>query len=244
MLVEVGKVEAIFRYPVKSMAGEQLDTANLRWHGIEGDRRLAFRRVNDRSGMPWLTASQLPDLLRYTPHRDEANAGGDLPTHIRTLDGQLMSVFGETLANEIGKRHGAPVQVMHLRHGIFDETPISLITSATVCEIVERSLDARQFRPNIVVRLPQSGAFQEDAWLNGAISFGEGSDAPEIVITMRDERCSMVNLNPDSAIPTPEVMKAIVRMNQNTAGVYGAVTRPGRLTVGQTVVFREASEKR
>ena len=87
------------------------------------------------------------------------------------------------------------MQMIQLRHGIFDETPISLIASATACEIgrlVGRSLDVRQFRPNIVVRLPQAGAFQEDAGLNGVISFGEASDAPEIAFTMRDERCSMV----------------------------------------------------
>ena len=63
MPIEIGRVEAIFRYPVKSMAGERLEVANLGWHGLDGDRRLAFRRIDDRSGMPWLTASKLPDLL-------------------------------------------------------------------------------------------------------------------------------------------------------------------------------------
>jgi len=60
MLIEIGHVEAIFRYPVKSMGGERLEVANLGWHGIDGDRRLAFRRIDDRSGFPWLTASKLP----------------------------------------------------------------------------------------------------------------------------------------------------------------------------------------
>ena len=55
MLIEIGHVEAIFRYPVKSMAGERLEVANLGWHGLDGDRRLAFRRMDDRSGFPWLT---------------------------------------------------------------------------------------------------------------------------------------------------------------------------------------------
>jgi len=67
MFVEIGHVEAIFRYPVKSMAGERLEAANLGWHGLAGDRRLALRRVDDRGGMPWLTASKLPDLLLFTP---------------------------------------------------------------------------------------------------------------------------------------------------------------------------------
>jgi hypothetical protein len=48
----------------------------------------------------------------------------------------------------------------------------------------------------------------------------------------------MVNYDPDSANPAPEVLKAVVRVNQNTAGVYGTVTRIGRLEVGQPIFLR------
>src|SRR6266851_1720007 len=163
MLIEIGHVEALFRYPVKSMGGERLEVANLGWHGLDGDRRLAFRRINDndndkdRSGFPWLSASKLPDLLLFTPHRNEDadRAQGDphLPTHIRTPDGEAMPVFGDDLAKEVGCRYGAPVQMMQLKHGIFDEASISVIASDTVREIgrlVGRSLDVRRFRPNVV----------------------------------------------------------------------------------------------
>jgi uncharacterized protein YcbX len=247
MLIEMGHVEAIFRYPVKSMGGERLEEANLGWYGLDGDRRLAFRRVDDRSGMPWLTASKLPDLLLFAPHRREDGPQGDLPTHIRTPDGEQMPVFGEDLATEVERRYGAPVQMMQLRHGIFDEASISVIALDTVREIgrlAGRSLDVRRFRPNVVVRSLRSVPFQEDEWLGGVLSFGEGDDAPAITVTMRDGRCSMVNLDPDSAGPAPEVMKAVVRANQNNAGIYGAVTRIGRLTVGQTILLRPATEKR
>jgi uncharacterized protein YcbX len=72
MLMEIGHVEAIFRYPVKSMAGEPLEFANLGWHGLDGDRRLAFRRIDDRSGFPWLTAGKLPGLVLFAPQpRDD-----------------------------------------------------------------------------------------------------------------------------------------------------------------------------
>src|SRR6202047_2034569 len=248
MLIEIGHVEAIFRYPVKSMGGERLEVANLGWHGLDGDRRLAFRRMNDRSGFPWLTASKLPDLLRFAPLRRrgdarEDGAQGDLPTHIRTPDGKEMPVFGEDLAAEVGRRYGAPVQMMQLKHGIFDEASISIIASDTMCEIgrlAGRSLDIRRFRPNVVVRLLRSVPFQEDEWLGGVLSFGEGDDAPAIAVTMRDVRCSMVNLDPDSASPAPEVLKAGVRANQNNAGIYGAVTRIGRLEVGQTIILHPA----
>ncbi len=226
MPMEIGQVEAIFRYPVKSMRGEPLKVAELGWHGLDGDRRLAFRRLDDRSGMPWLTASKLPDLLLFAPHRREDGARGDLhlPTHIRTPDGEVMPVFGEDLATEVRRRYGAPVQMMQLRHGIFDEASISVIALDTMREIgrlAGRSLDVRRFRPNVVVRSLRS--------------------VPSaITATMRDVRCSMVNFDPDSAGPAPEVLKAVAREHQNTAGIYGAVTRTGRLAVGQRIFLRAA----
>jgi len=244
MPIEIGHVEAIFRYPVKSMCGERLEVAKLGWHGLDGDRRLAFRRIDDRSGFPWLAASKLPDLLLFAPYRREDGAQGDLPTHIRTPDGVAMPIFGEDLAAEVGRRYGAPVQMMHLNHGVFDEATISVIAFETVREIgrlAGLSPDVRRFRPNVVVRLLRSVPFQEDDWLGGALSFGEGDGAPAITVTMRDVRCSMVNLDPDSATSAPEVMKAVVRANQNNAGIYGAVTRIGRLAVGQTVIFHAVS---
>ena len=244
MLIEIGHVGAIFRYPVKSMAGERLEVANLGWYGLDGDRRLAFRRMDDHSGMPWLTASKLPDLLLFAPHGC-ADGAQDLPTHVRTPHGDDLPVFGEELAAEVAGRYRAPVQMMQLRHGIFDEACISVIALDTVREIgrlAGRSPDVRRFRPNIVVRSLRPVAFQEDEWLGGVLSFGEGDDAPAIAVTMRDERCSMVNLDPDSASPAPEVMKAVVRANQNHAGIYGAVTRVGRLAVGQTIFFHSAGQ--
>src|ERR1700757_3783278 len=87
MFIEIGQVEAIFRYPVKSMAGERLEAANLGWYGIDGDRRLALRRIDNRSGMPWLTAGKLPELVLFVPQCREGGAQGELPTHVRMPDG-------------------------------------------------------------------------------------------------------------------------------------------------------------
>lgn len=247
MPIKIGHVEAIFRYPVKSLRGEGLEVAQLGWHGLDGDRRLAFRRVDDRSGFPWLTAGKLPDLVRFAPLRREGGAAGELPTHVRTPEGEELPVFGEDLAKEIGRRHGAPVQMMQLNHGVFDEASVSVIASDTVREIgrlAGRSgADVRRFRPNIVVRLLRAVPFQEDEWVGGVLSFGEEDDAAAITATMRDARCSMVNLDPDSAAPDPELLKAVVRANQNNAGIYGAVTRIGRLAVGQAIFLRAATEK-
>jgi MOSC domain-containing protein len=246
MLIKIGQVQAIFRYPVKSMAGEPLAAAEMGWHGLEGDRRLAFRRLEDRSGFPWLSASKLPALLLFTPQRHEDGADGDLPTHVRTPDGHEMPVFGDDLAAEVGGRYGAPVQMMQMRHGIFDDASISVIASNTVdgvARLAGLSPDVRRFRPNVVVRLLRPGPFREDEWLGGALFFGEGDDAPAIAVTMHDVRCSMVNLDPDSARPTPEMLKAVVRANQNNAGIYATVTRTGRVAVGQTMFLRAATGK-
>jgi hypothetical protein len=246
MLVDIGHVEAIFRYPVKSMGGEPLEAANMGWHGLDGDRRLALRKLDDRSGFPWLTATKVPDLLRYVPERSE-DGGGDLPSHVRTPDGDVLPVFGEELAAEVGRRHGSPVEMTYLKHGIFDDAAISVIASDTVREIgrlAGLSLDVRRFRPNVVVALLRPVPFQEGEWLGGVLSFGEGEDAPAVSVTLNDVRCAMVNFDPDSASAAPEVLKAVVRANQNIAGVYGAVTHVGRVAVGQTVRLRTAQEDR
>ncbi len=246
MLIKIGQVQALFRYPVKSMGGELLEEATLGWHGLEGDRRMAVRRLNDHSEFPWLSASKLPDLLRFAPHRENGTQG-DLPTHIRTPDGETLPVFGEALAEDIGRRYGAPVQLMQLKHGIFDEASISVIALDTVHEISRlagQTPDVRRFRPNVVVSSLRALPFQEDDWVGGVLSFGEGDDAPAITVTLRDVRCSMLNLDPDSARPAPEMLKAVVRVHQNTAGVYGTVTRIGRLQVGQTLFLRAATEKK
>jgi uncharacterized protein len=240
----IGHIESLFRYPVKSMAGERLDAATLGWHGIEGDRRLAFQRIGNHSGMPWLTASRLPELLLYVPVRREGVTEEDIPTHVRTPDGRELPVFGEELAADVERRCGAPVQMLQFRNGIFDDATLSVIASETMAEIGRLagfSLDVRRFRPNVVVRLSRPIAFQEDEWVGGTLTFGEGDDAPAIAVTMRDLRCSMVNLDPNTARPAPEVMKAVVRINQNNAGIYGTVTRCGRLEVGQPIFLHPAT---
>jgi uncharacterized protein len=237
----IGHVEALFRYPVKSMRGERLETAGLGWHGVDGDRRVAIRRLGDRAGFPWLTAGRLPDLVRFTPVRDPDGDPDALPTHVVTPDGDRVPVFGEALAAAIGRRHGAPVELTHLKHGVFDDATVSLIATDTVAEIgrlAEIGADVRRFRPNVLVRLHDRVPFQEDVWVGRALAFGDGDDAPMIAVTQPDIRCAMLNLDPDSAASDPRVMKAVVRANKNVAGVYATVTRVGRLAVGQPIHLR------
>lgn len=247
MLTVIGYVEAIYRYPVKSMAGERLESVEVGWHGVAGDRRLAFRRMDDRSGFPWLSAGRLPSLLLFAPQRRNGSADGELPTHIRTPDGDELPVFSEELAAAVGRHHGVAVQMMQLKHGIFDEASISVITDATVSEIgrlAGRQMDVRRFRPNVVVRSLQPLPFQEDEWVGSVLLFGESENALAVAVTQRDVRCSMVNLDPHSANSAPEVLKAVVHANQNNAGIYGTVTRTGRLAIGQPILLTAATDLR
>lgn len=237
--MELGRISAIFRYPVKSMGGELLDVARLSWHGIEGDRRLAFRQLSDKSGFPWLTASKLPQLLLYKPFGLDSDTAELLPTHVRTPDGKEYELRSDELREELSSRYGSDVELMNLNHGIFDEACISVISFGTV-HCVEREsgrdVDLRRFRPNVVIETYSGEPFEEDRWVGRTLMFG-GNSGVALRVTMRDERCVMVNLDPDTAERDSAVMKTVVRMNENCAGVYGTVLRAGELRVDQVVTL-------
>lgn len=236
--MEIGRVSAIFRYPVKSMAGELLDVARVGWHGIEGDRRFAFRRLNDKSGFPWLTASKLPELILYKPIRSDHETADSLPTHVRTPEGKEYELRSNELREEIATRFGSDVEMMNFKHGIFDEGLVSVISLVTVNSIEResgRGVDLRRFRPNVVIETNSAEPFEEDKWVGQTLIFGEGNDAAAVKITMRDERCVMINLDPDTAERDSEVMKTVVRLNENCAGVYSTVVRTGEIRAGQVV---------
>jgi uncharacterized protein len=239
--MEPGRISAIFRYPVKSMAGEALDAAKLGWHGIDGDRRFAFRRLDDKSEFPWLTASKLPELLLYNPFGVDGNTGSPLPTHVRTPDGNEYELRSDELRKEVSSRYGSDLELMNLKHGIFDETSISVISLSTVRGIEResgRDIDLRRFRANVVVETNSPQAFEENTWVGRTLTFGEMNDGASVHVTMKDERCVMVNFDPDTAVRDSEVMKTIVRMNENYAGVYANVVATGELRVGQIVTLR------
>jgi uncharacterized protein YcbX len=219
------------------MAGVPLDRAGLGWHGLNGDRRFAFRRLADQSGFPWLTASRLPQLLLYKPV-GEAEVDKDLPTHVRTPDGAELELRSEDLRNEISQRHGSPVQLMQLKHGIFDEAPVSLINVATIRELereTDRTLDVLRFRPNILIESNSAEPFAEDQWVGKTLRFGTDDSSPAVSITMRDPRCVMINLDPETAEADSNVMKTALLLNANHAGVYATVIRSGELRIDQKI---------
>lgn len=241
-MIPLGRVVEIVRYPVKSMAGVKTESAFLGWHGLQGDRRFAFRRLDDHSNFPWLSASRLPELLLYQPIGLDESSGEPLPTHVCTPDGSKFNLRSAELDAEISKRFGSKVELMQLKHGIFDEAPISVISLATIAGIgraagMGADLDRRRFRANIIVETESDELFLEDKWIGGTLVFADHDSSPAVSVTMRDLRCMMVNLDPHTAEKNASVMKTVVQLNENHAGVYASVMRTGRIRIGDQVSF-------
>jgi uncharacterized protein YcbX len=257
-MIHVGHVREITRYPVKSMAGVPTESASLGWHGLDGDRRFAFRRLNDSGDFPWLTASRLPELLLYHPIGRDESSGEPLPTHVRTPDGSQLELRSGELNTEISRRFGSDVELMNLKHGIFDEATISVISLATIAGISREvgvdldpldPLDHRRFRANITLETERNEPFLEDAWIGGTLVFGDLSEpraeagGPAVSVTLRDLRCVMLNLDPDTGAKDARIIKTVVRLNQNNAGVYATVVRTGKITVGDRVSLYQNRER-
>jgi uncharacterized protein YcbX len=234
-MTEVGRVRAIYRYPVKSMAGELMQSAQLGWHGLDGDRRFAFLRTGVHANFPFLTAGKLPSLVTYAPLR---NDGDPLPSRVRTPAGEELELEGDALRDEIASAHGAPVQLMRIDNGIFDDGPIAIITSSSVATVSSEAgveADVRRFRPNVFIETPDGERFPEDAWVGRTLRFGDGDDAPSVSICTRDVRCGMLNIHPDSAVTDARMLKAAVRLNENCTGVYATAIRIGPVRIGDAV---------
>jgi uncharacterized protein YcbX len=129
---------------------------------------------------------------------------------------------------------------MKLKHGIFDEAPVSVIALATIAGIGREAgleLDRRRFRANVFVETEQGEPFLEDAWVSGMLVFGDRDPRPAVGVTMCDERCIMIDLDPDTGKRDARVQKTVVRLNRNNAGVYATVLRIGTIRVGDRVSF-------
>src|SRR5262245_47793126 len=167
-MAQIGRVSELTLYPVKSMAGISTEAAMLGWHGLVGDRRFAFRRIDEFGGFPWLSASSLPELLLYHPCGLDLSANEPLPTHVLTPTGSEVGLRSAELQAEIAKKLGSNVEMMWFRNGIFDDGHVSVISLRTIAGIGREAgleLDRRRFRANIVVESENSEPFHEDEWV-------------------------------------------------------------------------------
>jgi uncharacterized protein YcbX len=241
-LRHVGNIKSLHRYPVKSMAGEALASAVLGWHGIEGDRRFSFVRGGNLSGVPWLVASKMPGLIRYKAYHANGKDPSSPVVRVRTPEGADVEVESKALLTQIAASFGSEVTLIRVRNGIFDESPLSVISTTTVRAVETETaiaLDIRRFRPNILVEPAGDMPVHEDEWTGGTVVFGSGVDAPSVRVTIPDVRCVMVNLDPETAESDPRIHKAIVKSWNNCAGVYASVLRTGMLSVGDPVYLEK-----
>jgi uncharacterized protein len=234
----VATVQAIFRYPVKSMRGEALESVALGWHGLVGDRRFAFLRSDSLEPHPWLTARQQARLIQYAPRfRDPADVEGS-PVEVLTPDGRVLELQDPQLLDDVlgGSRfHG---QLLHLGGGAFDSMPVSLIARQSVVSIseaIDADLDVRRFRPNLVLDLIDGAAYDETTWRGRTLRFGVGPRAARIRVDRLNLRCMVPGLDPSSATYDPAVLYYVTEQREQVAGVYGTPERTGEIRVGDSV---------
>lgn len=229
----VGRVVALWRYPVKSMRGHALDAADVSWHGMSGDRRWAFIRDGmERSNFPWLTIREKPELWQYGPVFTEPNDPERSPTIVRTPSGREYDVADPELAAELGDG----VRVIKQNRGVFDTAPLSLITVqglATLGARVGTTLEATRFRANIVVDAPDAGEFPEETWVGRTLRIG----GMRMRVDQRDQRCVMINVDPATTSKNPAVLRTVAREREACFGVYGSTVHPGRIVVGDVVTL-------
>jgi uncharacterized protein len=230
VMTVVGRVAALWRYPVKSMAAEELGGAEVSWQGLAGDRRWAFIRDGQiRSGFPWLTMRELPDMAHYRPRCTDSDRPDASLVLVCTPSGGELDVADPALAAELGPG----VRVIKQRGGIFDTMPLSLLTTAALASLgllVGTDPAATRFRPNILVDADGSG-FPEDAWIGQMLRIGGLC----MRVDKHDQRCVIPTIDPVTLRRNPAILGAIARERGGRFGVYGSTVQPGPVAVGDPV---------
>jgi len=230
----VARVVALYRYPVKSMAGCAVDAVDVSWNGLDGDRRHAFvREHQERNGFPWLTLRERSDMNRYRPSFAEPHRPNESAVQVQTPSGRVIDVTDPELAAELGD-----VRVIKQNRGVFDTMPLSLITTQTIASLAARvgaSLDVQRFRPNLVAEATSDAPFPEDEWVGRVLRVGRA----RMRVDKRDQRCVIVNIDPATGARDAEILRAIARERASYLGVYGTTVEPGRVAVGDEIAFEE-----
>ncbi len=234
--VDVGMVKEIWRYPVKSMAGEPLEEAGIYWYGIDGDRRAAFVRSDNHSAFPWLTARQVPDLVRYRPWYTAADARQS-PVMVQTPHGRALPLDSPELQTELAQAYGHAVSLIRIGRGIYDTLPVSVMSVATaqaLAAAVDFLLDYRRFRQNIIIKTFDGRPFAEESWVGAVIAVGE----VHFRLNQQIERCQMINVDPDTAVRDTRVLKWVAQTRANCVGVAATPETVGVLRRGDIVRLR------
>lgn len=256
----VGTVESLWRYPVKSMAGEALNEAFMGYSGFYGDRCYAFKSSAARKGFPYLNANVQPQMLLYRPkfrHPDRAakppnlfeamsitpgvnpaNAEpGDLLLDVETPSGAIISIDDPALLEMLGAglRGEDRLTLARSDRALTDCRPVSLISLQTVKQVGDElgvPIDKRRFRANIYLNLTTEKGFAEDGLVGRRLRLGTKA---EIAVLERDPRCKMISLDPDTCEQNPAILRKVAQAHGADAGVYCAVLVEGMISLGDVV---------
>ena len=254
----VGKVESLWRYPVKSMRGEALDEMFGGYAGVYGDRLFAFASSANANGFPFFTGRDQRQMIRYrarfrNPEKaarpvnlsdaEKHNATplyaapNDLMVDIETPDGKTFAINDPALIDNLRANIDEKHQLTLLRSdkAMTDCRPLSIFAVQSAKKLGEEtgtSVDKRRFRANVYLDLNSSWGFAEDAFVGKTLRIG-----PKVVVSVveRDPRCIMITLDPDTAEKSPAILKAVAQAHEGMAGVYGAVLAEGMIHKGDSV---------
>jgi len=206
-------IKELWRYPVKSMAGEQLDAADITEHGIAGDRIIQVRNARGRI----LSARTRPDLLR---HKAEVKENGEVLVDGRPWD-------EKDVALDIEKAAGAGTRLVRSdADDRFDVLPLLVMTDGAFAAV---GYDRRRFRPNLVLGGVEGLA--ERQWEGARLRIGKA------IIGMDDlrARCIMTTFDPDSGNQDLNVLRRVQREFGGVLGLNSYIVTPGRIAVGNPV---------
>jgi uncharacterized protein YcbX len=256
----VGTVESLWRYPVKSMRGEELDELFAGFAGVYGDRLFAFQSSASPRGFPFFTGRENPQMIRYRPrfrNPDKAarpvnwteaqkllhlinpiSASADeLMIDVETPAGRTFAIDDPALLDHLRAGGNREHQLTLLRSdkAMTDCRPISIISLQTARKLGEETgleVDKGRFRANVCLDLSSGAGFAENEFVGNSLRLGE-----QVVVSIgdRDGRCMMITLDPDTAEKSPAVLKAVAQAHDGTAGVYGAVLVEGIIRKGDRV---------
>jgi uncharacterized protein YcbX len=259
----IGKVDSLWRYPVKSMRGEELGEAFAGFSGIYGDRLFAFKSSASPKGFPYLTAREQRRLLQYRPHfrnpdkaarpinlTEAENMGANpLPADLSELMVDVETPNGKTLAiddpalmdmlgADIDQKH--QLTLMRSQRAMTDCRPVSIFSLQSARQLAEETgapIDKRRFRANVYVDLKSDKGFAENAFVGRSLRIGSKA---VVTVLERDARCVMITLDPDTTEKTPAILKKVAQAHEGMAGVYGAVIVEGMVRKGDPVELLEA----
>jgi len=224
-LCRVAVVAEIWRYPVKSMGGEKLETCRVVENGLVGDRRWALVDGTPNRAGKLLTIRQHEKMLTY-----RASLQGEVAV-VLAPDGGVHAV-GAGLVSVLAEESKRPLQLRDLAGANFDDSPVLVVNLASIRAFAEQAgmhVDHRRFRANLY--LEGMNAFEEVSWVGRQIRAGDA----ELQVVARDERCVVITRDPDTTAATPELLRLLAERHDTRMGVYCQVAKAGQVAVGDHV---------